>query len=254
MDTTGNKGLNDKPKGRIKAHEENKRLAAHETGLISEHYEDNDAAAAAAGFAAAAGAGAASAATAEKEAVPKADVPAPKSGIGIARVLGVMCLAALIGLVAIFVYKGVIDDNPDRGQYVAQRFDGKRGLRGSDAARMTKAVPGIPPVAAQALASQRPVIVYLFNHDSQGVDNQGVLNQLAKSVSGTNDIVLIDAYTDQSGSDAYNQALSQRRAQAIANYMVSHGVPASHIKAVGHGETNKYATPELCRRAEISVK
>lgn len=44
-------------------------------------------------------------------------------------------------------------------------------------------------------------------------------------------------YTDSSGSDSYNQALSERRAQAVASYLTSKGVQPARIAAKGYGET-----------------
>ena len=59
--------------------------------------------------------------------------------------------------------------------------------------------------------------------------------------------VRLNAYTDSSGSDAYNEKLSQRRAETVREYLVSHGVSASRIEAKGLGESNPIAdnsTPE----------
>ena len=69
--------------------------------------------------------------------------------------------------------------------------------------------------------------------------------------------VRLSAYTDSSGSDAYNQKLSQRRADSVRAYLIQHGVSASRIEARGYGESNPIAsndTPEgraQNRRVEI---
>jgi len=54
--------------------------------------------------------------------------------------------------------------------------------------------------------------------------------------------VEVAGYTDSSGSAAYNQNLSGRRAQAVLNYLVSHGVDARMLNARGYGETNPIAS------------
>lgn len=51
------------------------------------------------------------------------------------------------------------------------------------------------------------------------------------------DAVQISGHTDRIGSEAYNQALSERRAAAVADYLVSQGIDASLITTVGRGES-----------------
>ena len=47
----------------------------------------------------------------------------------------------------------------------------------------------------------------------------------------------MNGYTDTSGTPRYNQGLSIRRAQAVANELVRHGVPRAAIAIQGFGET-----------------
>jgi OOP family OmpA-OmpF porin len=54
--------------------------------------------------------------------------------------------------------------------------------------------------------------------------------------------VTIDGHTDNTASDAHNQALSERRAKAVLNYMVEHGIAASRMKARGYGESRPVDT------------
>jgi OOP family OmpA-OmpF porin len=69
--------------------------------------------------------------------------------------------------------------------------------------------------------------------------------------------VRLSAYTDSNGSDAYNQALSQRRADSVRTYLIDHGVDADRIESRGFGEADPVAsndTPEgraENRRVEI---
>lgn len=50
--------------------------------------------------------------------------------------------------------------------------------------------------------------------------------------------VVIVGYTDRIGSDNYNQKLSQRRAQAVKNYLISQGVAANRLLVEGRGEAD----------------
>ena len=45
----------------------------------------------------------------------------------------------------------------------------------------------------------------------------------------------IQGHTDNVGGAAYNKDLSQRRAEAVRNYMISKGIDASRLTAVGYG-------------------
>ena len=59
--------------------------------------------------------------------------------------------------------------------------------------------------------------------------------------------VRIDAYTDGTGSDALNDALSVKRAESVKNYLVKNGADAGHVRAIGHGKKDPVApnnTPE----------
>ncbi|WP_417205637.1 OmpA family protein [Antarctobacter sp.] len=49
-------------------------------------------------------------------------------------------------------------------------------------------------------------------------------------------------HTDSDGTAAYNQDLSQRRAQAVANVLLSEGVPRSRISVIGRGEDQPIAS------------
>ncbi len=48
-------------------------------------------------------------------------------------------------------------------------------------------------------------------------------------------------YTDSSGAEAYNLVLSERRAQAAADYLISKGIDAASITVIGKGESNPIA-------------
>jgi OmpA-OmpF porin, OOP family len=51
----------------------------------------------------------------------------------------------------------------------------------------------------------------------------------------------IEGHTDDSGNDDFNMDLSQRRAQAVVNFLIKEGVAADRLKAVGYGETRPVA-------------
>lgn len=73
-------------------------------------------------------------------------------------------------------------------------------------------------------------------------------------------VVEISGHTDNVGSAVYNQRLSQRRAQAIVNWLMEKGVEKGRLKAMGYGEERPLASNddekegrELNRRVEFKV-
>jgi outer membrane protein OmpA-like peptidoglycan-associated protein len=57
-----------------------------------------------------------------------------------------------------------------------------------------------------------------------------------------NERLIIEGHTDSTGSEEYNQELSQRRAQAVADALATRGVPASRYQVVGRGRGLPVAT------------
>ena len=120
------------------------------------------------------------------------------------------------------------------------------------AARAAATTAAAGNTAAQTAAAAPAV--YFFEFDDATIPENATLNSVARAARDSGKNVEINAYTDPSGSAVYNRSLSQRRAEAVGRYLVSHGVNPSRIKARGKGSTDAYATPELDRRAEISLR
>jgi outer membrane protein OmpA-like peptidoglycan-associated protein len=72
-------------------------------------------------------------------------------------------------------------------------------------------------------------------------------------------VVEVAGHTDSSGSDQYNQALSERRAQAVAGYLGSHGVKTQRLITIGAGEGHPVASNDTeqgrsaNRRVELTI-
>lgn len=69
---------------------------------------------------------------------------------------------------------------------------------------------------------------------------QPKLDEIANALVANSEIndVVITGYTDRIGSTGYNQKLSERRADAVKNYLSAKGVSANRLKAQGRGEAN----------------
>lgn len=89
---------------------------------------------------------------------------------------------------------------------------------------------------------------------------QSTLDQVAQTLASYNQTYIdVLGHTDSTGSDAYNQMLSERRARSVANYLSARGVDHARIATRGYGETQPIASNETeagraeNRRVEIKV-
>ena len=97
------------------------------------------------------------------------------------------------------------------------------------------AVPAPPP------PPQKQVFLVFFDWDRDTITPQGeqIIAQAANAYKGGAHVQLqVTGYTDRSGSVAYNQRLSERRANNVANTMVRDGVPRSQMAVSGRGEND----------------
>lgn len=81
-------------------------------------------------------------------------------------------------------------------------------------------------------------------------DAEPTLNRLAEVLRQNADIrIQLGSHTDCRGNDAYNQSLSQRRAESAVNYLISKGIDASRLSAKGYGESQP---ADLCSCSSCS--
>jgi outer membrane protein OmpA-like peptidoglycan-associated protein len=103
-------------------------------------------------------------------------------------------------------------------------------------------------------------ILFATNSSDLQSTSRANLASLAKILMKYPDTnILVEGDTDSQGSESYNQALSERRAEAVANYLKGQGVAGSRISTVGLGELNPIASNETVsgreqnRRVEIAI-
>jgi outer membrane protein OmpA-like peptidoglycan-associated protein len=107
-------------------------------------------------------------------------------------------------------------------------------------------------------------IYFDFNSAILQSTSEAELNQLCTLLNSYPMLhMLIAGHTDSTGSSSYNQGLSNQRAYAVVNYLVSHGIAADRLRAQGYGATQPIADNKteqgraLNRRTEaiiLSVK
>ncbi|MEA4905085.1 MAG: OmpA family protein [Petrimonas sp.] len=115
-------------------------------------------------------------------------------------------------------------------------------------APVVKEFPALPPVH--------------FAFDSDKVDTRKYANELNTIVSVLKEFsdtdVVITGYTDHTGSNAYNDGLSLRRAEAVKKYLVGEGINAARLSTSGVGKDPKTSGQEAltikARRVEVKDK
>ena len=71
--------------------------------------------------------------------------------------------------------------------------------------------------------------------------------------------ILIEGHTDSSGSEDYNQTLSEKRAQSVKRVLIQNGIIASRMTAIGYGESqplednSTQAGKQANRRVEVAI-
>jgi peptidoglycan-associated lipoprotein len=76
-------------------------------------------------------------------------------------------------------------------------------------------------------------------------DAQQALQQTATFLKGyPNARVTIEGYCDDRGSTEYNLALGQRRANAVKEYLISLGIPASNLSTTSYGKEKQFCTED----------
>lgn len=103
----------------------------------------------------------------------------------------------------------------------------------------------------------------LFDYDSAALrsESKTTLGSLAQNLRQyTDNMVDVEGHTDATGSESYNQKLSERRAANVADYLIAQGVPASMLTVYGYGEMRPRSTNDtaegrqLNRRVEIKIR
>ena len=105
-----------------------------------------------------------------------------------------------------------------------------------------------------------PDVTFAVDSTTISPSFRAALDEVAASLQKyPNSLVDVMGHTDSTGSDAYNLDLSRRRAESVANYLVSRGTNRARIATVGYGEQYPRADNAteagraLNRRVEIRI-
>lgn len=80
-------------------------------------------------------------------------------------------------------------------------------------------------------------IFYDFNAATLRPESEVALNELVELLKENPNVAIeLSAHCDYRGSEAYNKALAQRRAEAVVKYLIEHGIEAPRLTPVGYGK------------------
>jgi OOP family OmpA-OmpF porin len=121
--------------------------------------------------------------------------------------------------------------------------------------------PAAAPLPAPAPVRMAPLSVnfssdalFAFNKSDLKPEGKVMLDGFARQLRGAQyETIYVTGHTDRLGSEEYNQKLSERRANAVKDYLVGENVPASRISIDGKGETQPITLAGDCKSGK-SVK
>ena len=127
--------------------------------------------------------------------------------------------------------------------------------KGCDGA-LTSAAAGV----SQSKITLQADTLYDFNKSDLKPEGKATLDKIAADLSKIKlEVIIAVGNTDSVGTDAYNMALGQRRAQSVKTYLTSKGVDGSRIYTESKGKSNPVASNATAegraknRRTDIEV-
>ena len=157
------------------------------------------------------------------------------------------------------------DQGPKDARWATGGAGVKYSFREPEPAPPPCPAPPPPPPPPPAPVAKKKIVLrsvhFDFNKSNIRADAKPVLDEAARTLKEEGGIAVIAAgHTDNIGSDAYNKGLSLRRANAVRDYLVDHGVSASRIRTEGLGEAQPVASNATDdgraqnRRVELNVQ
>ncbi len=122
------------------------------------------------------------------------------------------------------------------------------------------AKPAPAPAVTQSKITLQADTLYDFDKSTLKPEGKATLDKIAADLSKIKlEVIIAVGNTDGIGTDAYNMALGQRRAQSVKDYLVSKGVDQSRIYTESKGKSNPVASNATAegraknRRTDIEV-
>ena len=190
-----------------------------------------------------------------------------------------LLLAAMLGLSAAAIaqtpgvdLKGTVGYAIDQRGYVVKSGTGlcwrdgywtpAMAIEECDPDLVKKAAPAAAPAAAAAAAkpaaaapkpaAQKVTLaadaLFDFNKADLRAEGKAKLDKLAADIKGIKlEVIIAVGHADRFGTDAYNQKLSEKRAEAVKAYLVSKGVEPNRVYTEGKGKKQPVTKADQCK-------
>ena len=190
-----------------------------------------------------------------------------------------LLLAAMLGLSAAAIaqtpgvdLKGTVGYAIDQRGYVVKSGTGlcwrdgywtpAMAIEECDPDLVKKAAPAAAPAAAAAAAkpaaaapkpaAQKVTLaadaLFDFNKADLRAEGKAKLDKLATDIKGIKlEVIIAVGHADRFGTDAYNQKLSEKRAEAVKAYLVSKGVEPNRVYTEGKGKKQPVTKADQCK-------
>ena len=165
-------------------------------------------------------------------------------GAGVGAIAGNTAIGAIIGAAVGGVAGGLIGKKMDKQAKELEHIQGAEVERVGEVIKVTF----------------ESGLLFATNKSDLNTTSRNSLTQFAQSLKSNPDTeVLIEGHTDNTGTDAINNPLSERRAQSVADFLATQGVSRSRMITRGYGSTQPIADNSSVdgrsknRRVEVAI-
>jgi peptidoglycan-associated lipoprotein len=117
-----------------------------------------------------------------------------------------------------------------------------------------------PPPPPEVAPLQLTTIYFDYDKSDIRADARTIMGDNARSLSEhPTAVIMIEGHCDERGTDEYNMALGERRANSAKNYLTNYGIEATRVNTISYGESRPAAPGQgedvwqQNRRAEFKV-
>lgn len=126
--------------------------------------------------------------------------------------------------------------------------------------KVVEPAPEVPDEPAVFKPIQPPYIYFEFDSSDLSPEAARKLDSFSEEVKDSDIQLQVEGHTDWIAPEAYNQSLSVRRAESVANFLVSKGIDRNRLSTIGYGELRPISSNDtaegraLNRRTEIVLR